>query len=267
VQNVRGDSCVKSITARPFFRDAAQPGYGGGNTDAFALKLDPEGSALIYSTYVGGDRQDRGFGIAVDAAGSVRLTGETWSTNFPTVNALQPAKAGTELSPDAFLTRVDAAGRTFVYSTYFGGNYYDNGNGVGLDAAGNAYATGYTQSTNFPVLNAIQPTLAGPPGGLGSRTDAFIVSVDPAGALRYSTYLDAFITRFDASGAALHYSTYLGGSGDDQAWGVATDSAGNAYVTGHASSTDSPTTPTAFQPVRGGGFVGTLDAFVLKIAP
>jgi photosystem II stability/assembly factor-like uncharacterized protein len=209
--------------------NAAQPGYGGG-TDAFVAKLDADGSALIYSTYVGGSSQDRGFAIAVDAAGSVRLTGETWSTDFPTVNALQPARAGTTLSPDAFLARLDAAGTTFVYSTYFGGNYYENGNAVAVDAAGNAYVTGYTQSTDFPVLNAVQPALAGPPGGLGTRTDAFVASVDPAGALLYSTY--------------------LGGAGGESGRGIAVDAGGNAYVTGGTGSIDFPTV-NAVQSVNG----------------
>jgi len=201
--------------------NALQPGFGGGYTDAFVVKLDAAGSALAYSTYVGGSSQDQGLGIAVDATGSARLTGLTWSTNFPTANALQPVKAGTTTSPDAYLARLDAAGTTLVYSTYLGGNYYENGNAVAVDAAGNAYVTGYTQSTDFPVLNAVQPTLAGPPGGLGTRTDAFVASVDPAGALLYSTY--------------------LGGAGAENARGIAVDAGGSVYVTGSTGSIDFPT--------------------------
>ena len=231
--DVGGNAYVTGITTSSDFptTSAVQPVYGGGNGDAFVVKLNRTGSALMYSTYIGGERQDRGFGIAVDRHGSAHVTGETWSFNFPTANPLQPVKGGTSLSPDAFLTRLDAAGTAFIYSTYLGGSYYENGNGIALDADGNAYATGYTQSPDFPVANAIQPVMGGPAGApLGSRTDAFITSVNPAGALLYSTY--------------------LGGADHDSARGIAVDPDGNAYVTGSTSATDFPTV-NAVQPLNG----------------
>jgi len=193
-----------------------------------ALVIDP---VLAYSTYLGGSGGDVGNGIAVDLAGSAYITGETYSSDFPTANAIQPSNAG---GGDVFVTKFNAEGTALVYSTYLGGSGYEWGNGIALDSTGNAYVTGATNSTDFPTVNAIQPTFGG-------------------------SY-DAFVSKINNDGSALVYSTYLGGSGDDEAFGIAVDSAGNAYVTGETSSTDFPTY-NAIQAAYG----GNRDAFVAKI--
>ena len=195
---------------------ANQPAFGGGSSDAFVAKLDPTGSALVYSSYLGGSSQDQGNSIAVDSAGNAHVTGETWSSDFPTAQALQPTKAGPSATADAFIAKLDASGTALLYSTYLGGSNGNWGNGIAVDAAGNAYVTGLTGSTDFPTVNAVQPAFGG-----GSS--------------------DAFVAKLDPTGSALLYSTYLGGNTYDRANGIAVDSAGNAYVTGDTYSADFPT--------------------------
>src|SRR5439155_566034 len=216
---------------------AFQPTFAGG-ADAFVTNLNATGSALVYSTYLGGSSNDQGNAIAVDASGSAYVTGETLSTNFPTtLGAIQPTFAGVI---DAFVTKLNPAGGALVYSTYLGGSDDDEGLGIALDASGSAYVTGFTGSTNFPTTaGAFQPTLAGGP-------DAFVTKLNPAGS------------------APLLYSTYLGGSAEDEAFGIAVDAAGSAYLTGQTDSTNFPTTKRAFQKAHAGG---QFDAFVAKILP
>ena len=139
-------------TANPF------QATDGGAADVFVTKLSAAGSHLLYSTYLGGSNDDLGYGIAVDAAGSAYVTGNTQSTNFPTVNPLQATNGG---NYDAFVTKFSAAGSSLLYSTYLGGSDYDQSQGIAVDAAGNAYVTGYTGSTNFPTANPLQATNAG----------------------------------------------------------------------------------------------------------
>ncbi len=213
----------------------------GGGSDAFVTKLNPAGSALVYSTRVGGIGDDQASGIAVDANGNAYVVGATSSTNFPTTaGAFQTAFAGG--ASDAFVTKLNSSGSALVYSTYLGAGG-DDGQfdvGIAVDAGGNAYVTGGTSSANFPTTaGAFQTTFAG--GGL-----------------------DAFVTKLDPTGAALVYSTYLGGSGADSQFNgaIAVDKSGNAYVTGSTSSSNFPTTVGAFQPVYGGG---PSDAFVTKL--
>jgi hypothetical protein len=199
--------------------------------DAFVTKLNPSGSALVYSTYVGGDTDDEGIAIAVDSAGSAYITGFTDSINFPAVNALQPNLAG---DWDAFVAKLSPAGTNFVYSTYLGGTGLDEGYGIAVDANGNAYVTGVTDSTDFPTTNAIQPW---PGGGY-----------------------DAFVTVIASNGLSLVRSTYLGGVDDDAGYGIALDAAGNAYVVGTEGSSWSydgsfPITPGNLNP--GGVFTST----------
>src|SRR5438874_1208469 len=180
--------------------------------DAFVTKLNASGSALLYSTYLGGNSEDDGNGIAVDAAGSAYVAGLTTSTDFPTANPLQSKNAG---SSDVFVAKLNASGSALIYSTYLGGSSSDFAFGIAVDSSGNAYVTGHTASTDFPTANPLQSKNAGSS--------------------------DVFVAKLNASGSALIYSTYLGGSSSDFAFGIAVDSSGNAYVTGQTASTDFPT--------------------------
>jgi hypothetical protein len=220
-----------------FPTESAFQGTSAGNYDAFVTKLSPTGSALVYSTYLGGNGGnsiDIAKGIAVDSAGNAYVTGYTGSANFPTKNPFQGQRAG---SYDAFVTKLSPTGSALVYSTYLGGNGPDYPNGIVVDSAGSAYVTGQTASTTFPTRNPFQGTNAG--------------------------NNDAFVTKLSPTGSALVYSTYLGGSGTDFAYGIALDSAGNAYVTGYTHSTNFPT-KNPFQGVYPGGYY---TAFVTKLSP
>ncbi|MFI5455817.1 MAG: SBBP repeat-containing protein [Isosphaerales bacterium] len=218
----------------PTTSGAYQVTYGGGS-DAFVTKYGPAG-AVVYSSYLGGvGEEDEAFGIAVDGAGNAYLTGR--STSMPTTpGAYQVASAG---GTDAFVTKFNASGSGLVYSTYLGGNNLDVGYGIAVDGSGNAYVTGYTQSTNFPTTSGAYQGAFG--GG----------------------YHDAFVTELNATGTALRYSTYLGGSGQDEGYGIAVDGAGDAYVTGITGSTDFPT-KNPFRGQKQGG-KGAWDAYVTKI--
>lgn len=186
----------------------------GGITDAFVAKLNPAGSGLIYSTYLGGSLSDHGLGIAVDATGNAYLAGRTGSVDFPTANALQPVLG--EGGEDAFIAKLDAAGN-FLFSTYLGGSGGERCNGIVLDPSGNIYLTGGTRSTNFPTTTgAIQAS----GGGL---------------------FYDVFITRLNAQGSTILYSTYLGGNDNDAGIGITVDAHSNVYVAGYTSSSDFPT--------------------------
>jgi hypothetical protein len=216
----------------PTIPGAFQTTYSGGWENPFVTKLNPAGTALVYSTFLGGDT-DLGVGIAVDSSGNAYLTGSTNSNDFPTtVGAFQTSRAG---GADAFVTKLNPSGSTLVYSTYLGGNNFDSGSGIAIDPLGNAYVAGYTSSTSFPTTaGAFQTSLAG------------------AG--------NAFVTVLNPSGTALVYSTYLGGNNSDGGRGIAIDSLGNAYVAGSTSSSNFPTTARAFQT----SLAGTYNAFVAK---
>lgn len=204
---------------------------------AYPLTIDP---TLIYSTYLGGTGRDDGEGIAVDGAGNAYITGSTSSTNFPTKNALQGSKSGASDEDDVFVSKINVAGNSLVYSTFLGGAENDQGNDIAVDGAGNAYITGRTHSTDFPTKNPIQ-----------------------ANCKLISGFLclgDAFVAKLNANGNALEYSTYLGGDQIEQAEGIAVDTDGNAYVTGSTTSTNFPT-QAPFQGSLGGGF----DAYVAKL--
>jgi hypothetical protein len=228
---------------------AFNPPANNGSIEAFVTKLDPSGSTLIYSTYLGGSRDDRGYGIAVDSHGNAYVTGFTISPDFPTtVGAFQTTSRG---SAESFVTKLDPTGSALVYSTYLGGTGQDNGAGIAgagiaVDTSGHAYVTGTTASADFPTTTgALQPAFAGPGA-----------TIDGIGG-------DAFVTKFDPTGSTLVYSTYLGGSGPDVGSGIAVDADGNAYVTGRAGSTNFPTTAGAFQPIFGGG----ADAYITVLNP
>jgi hypothetical protein len=207
-----------------------------GNFDAFVTKLNANGTALVYSTYLGGVGIDQGYGIAVDSAGSAYVTGSTESSDWPTTpGAFDTILTGGRV---AFVAKLDASGASLAYSTYIGGGSIDSAYEIALSSTGNAYVTGDTFSSNFPTTTGVFDTTLGGSG-------------------------DAFVTKLQASGAALAYSTYLGGSGVDSALGIAVDDAGSAYVTGLTPSSDFPTTPGAFDTTKGASY----DAFVTKLAP
>ena len=204
-----------------------------GNSDVFVTKLSSSGNSLIYSTYLGGSFYDYGNGIAVDASGAAYVTGSTESTDYPTFNPYQGTYQG---DIDVFVTKLSISGNSLIYSTYLGGSFWDDGNGISVDASGAVYVTGFTESTDFPTLNPYQGTLQG-----GS--------------------VDAFVTKLSSTGNSLIYSTYLGGDGYDHGKGIAVDASGMAYVTGLTFSTDFPT----FNPYQG-IYQGDRDAFVTKIS-
>ena len=260
----------------------SQRAYGGA-TDVFVAKLSADGARLIYSTYLGGRGADVGYGIAVDAAGNACITGDTRSSDFPLAKPWQPKLGG---AVDVFVMKLSADGSKLLYSTYFGGSGGERGQGIACDTAGNAYVAGYTNSTDMPTVNALQPAFA------GGNADAFVLKLNPDGKPIYASYLgggndrpdyataiaadttgnayvtgftnspdfptvkplqkfvgptDVFVTKINPTGTALVYSTHLGGGADDEAMAIAVDAPGNAYVTGQTESPDFPTTAGAFR--------------------
>jgi hypothetical protein len=222
-------------TALSFQSTPSSAAAGCSASDAFVTKLNSVGSALVYSTYLGGSGEDAGFSITLDALGDAYVTGHTASTNFPTAAPFQAASGG---GFDAFVTKLNPLGTGLVYSSYLGGSATDEGFGIAVDGMGNAYVTGDTSSSNFPTVMAFQPTLGG--------------------------VQDAFVTRVNSGGTGLDYSSYLGGSDVDLGTGIALDGLPNpnAYVAGATFSLNFPTTAGAFQMAFGGG---QDDAFVTKV--
>lgn len=216
--------------------------------DVFVTKLNAEGSDLIYSTYVGGSGADRAFGIALDVWGSAFITGGTVQTDYPTTpDSFQPVKAGSPGFTSSFVTKLNPQGSDLMYSSFLGGSNTEHGAAIAVDLGGNAYATGWTASTDFPIVNPL-------PGGEEMEDG------------------DVYVSKVNFDGSALVYSTYLGGSESDRTGGdssgpggnlVAVDSLCNAYLTGRTMSADFPT-ETPFQATYGGGFN---DGFVTKIGP
>jgi hypothetical protein len=279
--------------------------------DVFVTKLNRQGSALVYSTYLGGTGNDTSWKIAVDEDGSAYITGQTSSMNFPTTaGVIQPVKSAPAGQLDAFVTKLNRQGSTLGYSTYLGGSDFDFGRGIAVDEDGNAYITGQTNSVNFPTTaGAFQ---AADPDPNPFRADAFVTKLNRQGsALVYSTYLagtgddvgsaiavdedgnayisgwttsanfpttagafqagdpdagnyDAFVTKLNRQGAALVYSTYLGGNEVDVGTAIAVDDDGTAYITGQTNSVNFPTTAGAFQSVKSAP-AGEFDAFVTKL--
>lgn len=315
--DANGDAFVTGYTTatnfpvlNAFQTNKAALSYSGRN--AFVTELNPAGNGLVYSTYLGGSNSDTATGIALDTNDDAIVTGYTSSTNFPTVNAAQPVYGG---NGDAFVAKLSANGNSLVYSTFLGGSSYENedlslsGGGapvgaVAVDFDGNAYVTGVTYSTNFPSLNAYQPTNAiSIHGGFVSvSAAAFVTKLDPSGNLVYSTYFgglnggdfgraigvdfqdnvyfggnstvgylsvtnafqasfggsgangigDGFVAALDFTGTNLIYCTYLGGSGDDQVSGIAVrPDDGAVAVTGFTESQNFPmlnaVQPTGYQ--------------------
>lgn len=224
----------RSVAGRYVLRDNHQVGFAVGAYDASApLVIDP---VFSYSSYLGGSGSDAAYGIAVDETGSVYVTGYTSSTNFPTVNPLQPNRGGSGLVLNAFVTKLDPSGTTVVFSTYVGGSGGDAGVGIALDNSNNIYVVGTTSSSDFPTAGA--PFQQFKSGGQ-----------------------DTFVAKLNPLGNALVYSTFLGGSGDEKAGGIAVNSAGNAFVTGQTGSTNFPTASPAQSTLA-----GPTNAFVAELS-
>jgi uncharacterized protein (TIGR03437 family) len=262
----------------PVSSNAYQRTYsgGGGNQfsrlgDAFIVRLNPAGSQAIFSTFLGGTRDDIATAIALDAQGNVVVAGSTLSTNFPTTSGVvQTTFRGTggQLNTDAgipyyiagdgFVTKLNAAGTQLIFSTYLGGSLDDNLLALALDPQGNIFVGGATLSTNFPVsTNAFRNSF------LGVEEQNF-----------FYHFGDGFLTKLNPTATQIIFSTYFGGEGDDSVSGLATDASGNAYLTGSTSSQSFPTTFGAFRrnfagyielPFLVENLVG--DAFAAKFSP
>jgi aldose sugar dehydrogenase len=285
----------------------AYQGQRAGDTDAFLAKINPSGSTLLYSTYLGGSGTDRGSGVVVDSTGNAYLAGFTASADFPTESAFQNSPGG---SFDAFLAKIDttvSGASSLVLCSYLGGIGDDKAYGMALDSSGsNVYLVGQSSSSNFPVLNPVQAVS-------GGSFDAFLAKISSAGVRVYATYLggsaddrgtgiavnsagevyvtgftsssnfpavnalqstrgggnDAFVTKLNAAGNAFVYSTFLGGSNNESSSSTITatnpivlDASGNAYITGYTSSTNFPTA----SPLQAANAGGAGDAFVAKIS-
>jgi hypothetical protein len=281
-------------------------GFAVGNYEAARpLVIDP---GLVYSTFLGGVNGDVGLGIAVDVAGNAYVTGATDSPNFPTPLGFDTSYNGGQ---DVFVTKLNATGSALVYSTFIGGSSHDQGFAIALDFSGHAYVTGSTGSTNFPRASGLPPFIYQPFYG-GGATDAFVTKLNPSGTgLVFSTYAggfgadqgfgitldhphdpsggdphvigettspnlrvttfaldktrngpsDAFFLRLDRFAAAAGYLSYLGGNGADAARAVVIDEARGVYLTGGTASADFPTTSGSFDT----SFGGVEDAFVTKL--
>lgn len=211
--------------------------YHNGNYDVFVSKLNHDGSALIYSTFLGGSGRDEGNSIAVDAEGNAYITGFTNSDSFPTTTVAFNDSINGNL--DVFVSKLNSTGESLVYSTFIGGKYADYGSDIVVDYDGNAYITGYTLSNNFPMSSG-----------------AFNGS--------YTGLYDVFVSMLNFSGSKLLYSTYLGGSDSDRGKGIAVDTGGNVYVIGYTNSGYFPITAGAFHENHNGG---DYDVFVSKLNP
>lgn len=237
------DSTNFPTTTNAFSRRIAGSLVNGFTTypvDAFVAKLSPDGSRLVYSTYLGGSRMDTGTGITVDAADNAYVTGYTYSTNFPTQNAYQDHLAcqySQYFNCNAFVSEIASNGSALVFSTYLGGTNFDQGTGIGLDAANDIYVVGHTTSTNFPTTNYIYQVI-----GTNLYDGHYLNGFKQTTGDFFAK--DAFVAKFAPSGSNLIYSTYLGGKDGDDAYHVAVDSGGAAYVTGWTVSTNFPATVT-----------------------
>ncbi|HXU39754.1 MAG TPA: SBBP repeat-containing protein [Blastocatellia bacterium] len=281
---------------------AIQVSYGGGDSDAFVSKLAPDGKTLIYSTYLGGNGTENLLnrsGISVDSAGNAYVTGDTQSANFPLKGAVQPAKNGNTSTSDAFVSVINPSGSDFVYSTYLGGLNDDFGLAIATDSSKNAYVAGKTKSTSFPGSTATRTSTttsdafvaklnpAGSAisyltfvGGPSGDDAANAITVDSGGSAVIAGSAgpgvptvnaiqsffkggadDALIAKLSTTGA-VSFSTYMGGSGDEEALGVALGADGAIYVTGFTDSLDF----LILEPLRAHN-AGVKDIFIAKIDP
>jgi hypothetical protein len=215
--------------------------FNGGDylgTDAFVARLNPDGNALVYSTFLGGSSDDKGTAIAVDGVGRAYVTGSTSSSDFPST----PGAFDTTFNGgDAYVSKLNSDGSALAYSTFLGGSDIDEGSGIAVDVVGNAYVTGDTFSSDFPTTpNAFDPTY-----------NVLLLQ-----------HADAYMAKLDPTGSALAYATFLGGVGPELSDAIALDEAGNVYLMGSTGSDDFPTSLGAFDPTYNGDW----DAFVVKLA-
>jgi Beta-propeller repeat len=228
----RGHAYVTGFTGSrdfPITASALQHAYGGGESDAFLVEVDP-GGHIVYSSYIGGSKADQGDGIALAPNGDVWIAGSTWSSDFPNVKQ----RFGPRGKGDLFVSRLRPSDTTVHGAIILGGSNDEKLTGISI-ADTSVFVTGYTESTDFPVVRPMRPQL-------GGSSDAFLVALQ-------------------SSLESITFSTYLGGSGNDSAWGVALDPEGNPVVAGITESDDLPVTGVAFQKRRG----GQADAFLMKL--
>ncbi len=237
---VTGETSSSNFPTTP---GAFRPSING-YEDAFVAKLNPAGSGLTFATFLGGSSSDTGVAIAVDGTGSAYVTGTTRSDDFPTTpGSFDPIY---NHGNDAFVAKVNPTGSGLTYATFLGRGGEDYGNAISVDASGNAYVTGVAGSYSFPTT----------PGAFDTWWNG--------------GYSDAFVAKLNASGNALVYATFLGGSDGDGGSAITVDGAGWVYVAGWTGSSDFPSTPGAFDPSQNGGTCGSrpcADAFVAKLNP
>jgi hypothetical protein len=296
--DANGNIYVCGTTASTDFPDtnAFQGTYGGGDWDVFVAKLAADGQSLVYSTYLGGTLADYGYSIAVDTAGYAYVTGRTTSTDFPTMNPIYSAGTG----GDAFVAKLGQNGSSLVYSTYLGGSASDIGWDIDLGADGSAYVVGYTLSTDFPTVAPYQDSLAGSYdvfvskinssgnalaystylGGSGidigqgitvsgtgsayltgyTMSDDFPVVAAYQDTLKSVNRPDVFVSRLNAVGNVLSYSTYLGGTGSDYGRDIALGADASMFVFGRTLSLDFPRANAYQSTLR-----GQSDLFIAKL--
>ena len=219
--------------------NAIQNQYGGGSEDAYVAKLSADGGALLFSTYIGGSKQDSIYGLALNAENEIAITGITDSSDFPIKNAYQSQKS---YYKDAFVTKLTSNGSSIVFSTYLGGSGNDQANAIAFDKSNNVYISGWTKSkSSFPITNnAAQSSFGG--------------------------YADAFVVKLNTDGQSIGYATYLGGEKTDSATAIDIDLEGNAIVAGWTNSDDDdddfPITSGVLQKNYAGGYA---DGFVAKL--
>lgn len=263
--NSAGDAYVAGGTANPgvgggstdfpVTAGAFQTTSGGGATDAmgdaYVSELNPSGTALIYSTYIGGSSFDDSGGLVVDAQGHAYVRGDTQSSDFPTTSgAFQTAPPGPSFN--LWVAELSADGSALLYSTYLGGRGFSSGSGLAVDGSGNAYVTGITGAPDFPTT----------PGAFDRNFHGKANFTPPPFSDRPQDY-DAFVSKLTPDGKHLAYSTLLGGNRLDAGFGIAVDSLGNAFVTGDTNSPSFPATPHAVDK----NFNGQTDAFVAEVNP
>lgn len=248
-----GNAYVTGFTQSPDFPTTPgafdRSGSANNSLDAFVSKLNPTGTALVYSTFLGGSDFDWGRDLAIDADGNAYVTGQTRSSTFPTTsNAFDRTintpgdcpRCGID-NYDGFVTKLNASGSGLVYSTFLGGADFDDGMAITVDESERAYVAGQTLSSNFPTTS-----------GAFDTTD--------------SGLFDTFVTKLNASGSGLDYSTYLAGTDNESPGAITVDPADNAVVVGYTQSPEFPTTPGTIKPTYDGGTTGReSDGFVTKL--